>query len=97
MDRPPTHLAVFSDSSFAVDVFNTLHAKLDFNAMVMATVNDLNHGIDLHVCVVHVAGTSNSVADAISPFNNHAAQTLVPDISILPFLPPRNVLGSTQQ
>ena len=96
MDPPPTHLAVFSDSSFAVDVFNTLCAKPGFNTIVMATVDDLiNHGIDLRV--VHVAGASNSVADAISRFNNQAAQTLVPDLSILPFLPPRNVLGAAQQ
>ena len=96
MDHPPARLAVFSDSSFTVDVFNTLCAKPPFNAILMATVDDLiNHGIDLRV--VHVAGTSNSMANTISRFNNNMAQELVPDISILPFLPPRNALGAFKQ
>ena len=52
-------------------------------------------GIDL--CVVHLAGGNNSVADALSRFQNDNAHTLVPGLSILPFTPPRDTLGATPQ
>jgi hypothetical protein len=95
-DHVPSRLAVYSDSSFAVDVFNTLQATPPFNAIVLSTVDILiDHGIDLQV--IHVAGSCNSVADVISRFNNDNARALAPNISILPFLPPRDALGVSKK
>ncbi|KAF8548975.1 hypothetical protein OG21DRAFT_1422114, partial [Imleria badia] len=89
-------LAVFSDSTFTVDIFNSLHAHPPFNNMLMSTVDILiMHGIDLQV--VHLAGEDNSVTDALSCFQNSTVHMLVPAISILPFLPPQAMLGVLQQ
>ena len=96
MDRVPQRLAVFSDSTFAVDIFNTLWAKHPFNSIVMSSVDTfISSGIDL--CVVHIAGDDNSIADALSSFQNDTVHTLMPEISILPFQPPRDALGATPQ
>ena len=96
MDNVPQRLAVFSDSTFAVDVFNSLRAKPPFNDLVMSSVDILiSSGIDLRVA--HIMGENNSIADALSRFQNDVAHTLVPELSILPFQPPRDALGATPQ
>ena len=52
-------------------------------------------GIDLHI--VHLAGENNNMADALSRFQNDNTHTLIPGLSILPFTPPRDMLGATLQ
>ena len=95
-DNVPKRLAVFSDSSFAVDVFSSLRARPPFNHLLMFAVDILiSHSIDLRV--VHVAGENNGVADALSRFHNEDVRALVPQISILHFIPPRDALGVNPQ
>ena len=67
MDDVPQRLAVFSDSTFAVDVFSSLRAKPTFNNLVMSSVGVLiSSGIDLQVA--HIMGENNSIADALLRF-----------------------------
>ncbi|KAF8553385.1 hypothetical protein OG21DRAFT_1477334 [Imleria badia] len=83
LENVPRRLAVFLDSTFAVDVLSSLHVKPPFNNIVISSVDILiAHDIDLHV--FHVAGEDNT---------HNTASSLVPGISILSFQPPRDVLG----
>ena len=55
----------------------------------------ISSGIDLRV--LHLAGENNNVADALSRFQNDTACALVPNLSILPFTPPRDAMGAKPQ
>jgi hypothetical protein len=88
----PQRLAIFTDSTFAVDVFHSLRARPPHNSILMSTVDVLlAHSIDLRV--VHIPGALNCIADALSRFNNDAARVFAPLIDIQPFSPPRGALG----
>ncbi|KAF8545849.1 hypothetical protein OG21DRAFT_1518488 [Imleria badia] len=93
MDSVPLCLAVYSDSTFAVDVFSTLCASPSFNGVLLTSVDTLiASSIDLRV--VHLTGKQNTVADSLSHFHNDSVRSSVPGISILPFKPPRDTLGA---
>jgi hypothetical protein len=48
-----------------------------------------------NICVLHIEGSKNGIADALPCKNFSFAMTLAPNgaISIIPFLPPQDVLG----
>ncbi|KAF8545799.1 hypothetical protein OG21DRAFT_1428642 [Imleria badia] len=72
---------------FSVNNFSLLHAKPPFNNIVISSVDILiAHDIDL--CMFHVAGEDNTVANALLHFQHDTASLLVPGISILSFKPP---------
>jgi len=92
---PPRRLAVYTDNSNTVDIFNTLRASPPYNSILMSTVDVLiARQIDLRV--FHVSGVDNTVADALSRFQNDVALRLVPNILIHSFTPPRDALGGTR-
>ena len=96
MEHVPHRLAVFSDSSFAVDIFSTLRARPPFNSVDMLSVDVLiSYGIDLRVA--HLAGANNHVADALSRFKNDKACALMPNLTIFLFTPPQDALGAKLQ
>ncbi|KAJ3759469.1 hypothetical protein EV360DRAFT_24937, partial [Lentinula raphanica] len=84
----PLRLTVRSDSSNSVDIFNSLSALPLYNTILTRTVDILiEHHIDLRV--IHIPGSENTVADALSRSDFELAQALQPGLSIQPFQPPR--------
>ncbi|KAJ3738059.1 hypothetical protein EV360DRAFT_90880 [Lentinula raphanica] len=94
----PLRLTIRSDSSNSVDIFNSLSALPLYNPILIQTVDILiEHHIDLRV--IHIPGSENAVADALSRSDFELAQSLQPGLSIQPFQPPRTVvtLGAAEK
>jgi hypothetical protein len=89
----PRRLAIFTDNTNSVDVFNSLHAKPPINPILLTAMDLLiTSNVSLHVC--HVAGENNIVADALSRFRNDVARSSAPGLSIGLFQPPHLTLGA---
>ncbi|KAJ6468717.1 hypothetical protein DFH09DRAFT_955414 [Mycena vulgaris] len=94
-DRP-ARLTIFTDNLNTVQIFSSLAAEPAYNTLLKAAVDLLiHHRVDLRV--LHIPGTENTVADAISRDNLILAHALVPDLSITPFQPPQCVMGVAQK
>jgi hypothetical protein len=92
----PCHVAIFTDNTNTVDIFNSLQASAPYNRILISAVNVLiKLKVDLQV--YHVSGAENSIADALSRFDNERALGLVPDLIIDDFKPPRDALGATKK
>jgi hypothetical protein len=61
----PTHLAIFTDSSNTVSIFNSYRADTPYNTLLQWAV-DLLMLTDIDLWVFHVCGRDNTVADALS-------------------------------
>jgi hypothetical protein len=86
-------IALYTDNSNTVDMFNTLRAQPIYNPLVMAAVNlALDFGIEFRV--FHIPGEDNIVADALSRFRFDTLATFAPLLQILQFQPPRLTLGA---
>ncbi|RDX39564.1 hypothetical protein OH76DRAFT_1328543, partial [Lentinus brumalis] len=85
-------LAVLSDNTNAVSIFNTLKADPAYNPILISSVDViLNTGVDLRVD--HVPGEFNVIADAISRRRFDLARALDPSLNLLTLTPPRDALG----
>ncbi|KAH7915246.1 hypothetical protein BJ138DRAFT_1132731 [Hygrophoropsis aurantiaca] len=92
LPHSPHRLAIYSDSTFAVDIFSSLRADSPYNQILMTSIDDvLLHHIDFRV--LHVAGMDNTIADALSRFDNLRAEVFSPGIQINPFTPPSKAIG----
>ena len=88
----PERLLIFSDNTNTVDIFCSLRALPAYNGLLKFTVSLLlEYNISLKV--VHIPGIDNTIADALSRFENDKAITMCPDLSISFFQPPRVTLG----
>ncbi|KAJ6628408.1 hypothetical protein B0H10DRAFT_1752314, partial [Mycena sp. CBHHK59/15] len=85
-------LTIYTDSLNSVDIFNSLKALPAYNEILKSSVDVLLRH-DLELRVLHVPGKLNTVADAISCWKNTVAESLVPGLSIHPFVPPQDALG----
>jgi len=95
-DPIPRHVAIFTDNTNTVDIFNSLRASAPYNQLLISSVDVLlKLNVDLHV--YHVSGAENNVADALSCFDNDRAIRLVPDLIIDDFTPPQDSLGATKK
>ncbi|KAJ7161680.1 hypothetical protein C8R46DRAFT_1037880 [Mycena filopes] len=91
-----SRLTVYTDSSNTVDIFGSLKALPVYNEILKSAIDvQLAHGLDIRV--LHVAGSLNSVADAISRWKNALALRLVPGLAIHPFTAPENALGPARE
>jgi hypothetical protein len=92
----PCRVAILTDNTNTVDMFASLRAKPAYNEI-------LKHSVDLRLSsrhqlrVLHIPGTENAVADAIS--HRHFAQALAvqPTLTFNFFEPPRVTLGATKK
>ncbi|KAJ7509525.1 hypothetical protein B0H11DRAFT_2216437 [Mycena galericulata] len=92
----PTRLTIFTDNSNTYFIFNTLAAKPAYNVLLKRAVDLLiQHKIDLRV--LHIAGSDNTVADALSRENFITAYATDPGLDIHIFQPPQCVLGADEQ
>jgi hypothetical protein len=89
-------LLVSTDNMNTVHMFDSLHAKPSYNPLLLSSINARIKS-SLDVRVRHVPGGDNVIADAISREKFSAATSLIPDLTILPFTPPRDALGAPSQ
>ncbi|KAJ8582929.1 hypothetical protein M405DRAFT_749452 [Rhizopogon salebrosus TDB-379] len=96
MDDRPSKLLVYTDNMNTVAMFNSLRAQPPYNGLLRSAMNVLlEYGVDLRVA--HVPGEENAVADALSRLQNERVLTLLPDVDILDFIPPRDALGASKK
>jgi hypothetical protein len=77
-------IIIYTNNLNTVDISNSFQALPTYNHLLKAAVDILTSGQhDLHV--LHVPGTNNGVADALSRSQISSALTLVPDLSVCPF------------
>ena len=87
-----TRLHIVTDNTNTFDIFGSLSALPSYNSILISTVDVLlRTNIDL--CVIHIPGTQNVIADALSQYHNELATKLVDGLTICTFQPPRNALG----
>ncbi|KAJ3871756.1 hypothetical protein F5051DRAFT_311994, partial [Lentinula edodes] len=91
----PFRFTFRSDSSNTVDMFNSLRVQPKYNPILIAIVDLL---IDSHVDlrVVHISGSQNSIADALSRFYFNRVRELQPNITILQLETPCLALGEVK-
>jgi hypothetical protein len=77
---------VFTDNMNTVDIFNSFRALPPYNHLLKAAVDTLNNG-DHDMRILHIAGTENSIADALSRSDFHRAMALSPYLKIATFEP----------
>ena len=88
----PSRLLVYSDNSNTVDIFHSLRASPPYNSLLKFAVSILLK-FNISLRVVHICGSDNVVADALSRFKNARAIIACPGLSISPFQPPHVTLG----
>ncbi len=80
-------ITIFTDNTNTVDIFNSLRASPNYNPILKSAVDVMiSHSIDLHI--LHIPGSENDVADALSCSQFSRALDLVPRLIILPLKPP---------
>ena len=89
-------IILHSDNQNTVDIWHSLKATAPYNQLLILAIDGLiSSGTDVRV--LHIPGTSNTVADALSRFNNELALCLAPDLQISTFQPPRDALGAAKK
>ena len=88
----PSRLLIYCDNTNTVDIFHSLHSLPVYNDLLKYTVSLLIK-FSISLRVVHIPREDNTVADALSRFDNHRALTACPGLVISPFEPPRVTLG----
>ncbi|OJT12051.1 hypothetical protein TRAPUB_11403 [Trametes pubescens] len=91
-DRFVKRLAVLSDNSNSIAIFNSLRASPVYNPILKSSV-DVMIECSLDVRVDHIPGELNVIADALSRDKLALVQELVPGITLLPLIPPQDALG----
>ncbi|KIY49912.1 hypothetical protein FISHEDRAFT_72144 [Fistulina hepatica ATCC 64428] len=89
----PHRLAIWTDNTNTVDMFDSLHALPPYNPLLITSA-DLLMFYECDLRVFHVKGKDNKVADALSRFQNDLATTLAPGLRIFSFIPPRLTSGA---
>ena len=87
---------VYSDNQNTVDIWHSLKAIAPYNQLLILAI-DRMIAQNADVRVLHVPGISNTVADALSRFNNELALQLSPTLQVTSFQPPQGVLGAMKK
>ncbi|KAH9848511.1 hypothetical protein C2E23DRAFT_739291 [Lenzites betulinus] len=90
--RHVKRMAILSDNSNSVAIFNSLRASPTYNSILKSAVNVMLD-CELDVRVHHVPGELNVVADALSRGKLDLVRERVPDITLLHLIPPQDALG----
>ena len=89
-------LVIRSDNTNTVDIFHSLKACSLYNELLKIAVDLLmSHDLDLHV--LHLAGVSNMVADALSCHCLDVVSELRPSLAVLPHQPPAAIAEAANQ
>ncbi|KAF5372088.1 hypothetical protein D9758_004963 [Tetrapyrgos nigripes] len=87
------HVIIFTDNSNTVSMFNSLHAKPDYNPLLITAMNILLD-TNMQLRVLHIPGSSNVVADAISRSKFEVVRSEAPKATLHSFTPPELSSGS---
>jgi len=94
--HPPHRLLIYTDSMNMVEMFHSLNALPGYNNLLMDAVGIITpSSLSLHV--FHIAGTDNTVADAISQGLFDMAVSLHVGLILHMFQPPPSVSGADMQ
>ncbi|EIN08608.1 hypothetical protein PUNSTDRAFT_34352, partial [Punctularia strigosozonata HHB-11173 SS5] len=89
--QAPLRLLIYCDNKQTVKLFNSMKARRPFVEPMKAAVDILlENSIELRV--LWIAGNENTVADALSRFENDLVRRHAPDTVIRSFTPPRSAL-----
>jgi len=92
----PKRIVCHTDNSNTFDIFTSLRAKPSHNQILISSVDVvLADGADFRV--TWVPGKDNTIADALSRFNNDLALLLSPGLKIMTFQPPQDALGAAKK
>ncbi|GLB41624.1 hypothetical protein LshimejAT787_1002240 [Lyophyllum shimeji] len=94
--RCPCRLVVYTDNTNTVAMFSSLKALPAFNPLLRAVADALMRG-EHQLRVLHIPGEDNTIADMLSRNRIDDAVKLVPDLQVIPFQPPQELLGATQK
>jgi hypothetical protein len=87
---------IYTDNTNTVDIFSSFRAEPAFNHILQAAADMImDNSIDLRV--LHVPGTSNTIADAISRLEIGTILDIIPSFYLSYFQPPRFPLGALQK
>jgi len=89
----PKRVVVFMDNSNTVDIFHSLHAQPSYNLLLITAV-DLLLLHSTQLCVLHIPGERNVIADVLSCLKGEVVHRLAPHLSISTFIPPRLMQGA---
>ena len=92
----PQHVLIHTDSMNTVDIFHSLAADPNYILLLFKAV-EIMMDLGVDVRVVHIPGTQNAVADALSRLLFQVANTLHPGLNITIFQPPRDELGAVRE
>lgn len=81
-------LAVFTDNTNTVDIFNSLRAKPVFNEILKSAI-DMCLEYNFNLRVLHIPGVDNRIADALSRDEDNMAISLALGLLISYFQPPQ--------
>ena len=74
-------------------MFNSLRGQPLYNPLLI-TVIELLLKFNIALCVFHIPGEDNFVADALLRLRYDIAQHHMPTMHVYPFIPPRLMLGA---
>ncbi|KAF5320019.1 hypothetical protein D9758_018374 [Tetrapyrgos nigripes] len=84
---------IFTDNSNTVSMFNSLHAKPDYNPLLITAMNILLDA-NMHLRVLHIPGSNNNIADAISRNKFEVVKSEARGATLHFFTPPELSSGS---
>lgn len=90
-----TRLAILSDNSNSVAVFNSLRVSPSYNPILKSAI-DVMVECAVDVRVDHIPGELNVIADALSRGKLALVRERVPDVTLFHLTPPRDALGAAQ-
>jgi len=93
---PPARLAIFTDNTNTIDIFNSLRATPEYNPLLLSAMT-IALDFPLTFRVFHIPGDDNTVADALSRGNTALALALVPNLHLSTFQPPHVTLGAAKK
>jgi hypothetical protein len=80
----PEQIIIYTDNHNTVNIFNTFCALPAYNHFLKSAVDILLSG-QHNLCVLHISGSNNDVANALSRFNISSALSIIPNLKISPF------------
>ena len=92
----PIKILIFMDNTNTVDIFHALRCLPEYNAILKSSVDiclETNH----QLCVLHVPGESNLIADALSRKDFVKAIANTPGLKLQFFEPPHLTLGAAKK
>ncbi|PBK94094.1 DNA/RNA polymerase [Armillaria gallica] len=92
LSSKPRCILIYTNNTNTVDIFNSLHAKPFYNSLLITAVDALiTYKAQLRV--LHIPGSQNTIADALSHDNHDFVLSQHPQAKLLKFSPPQLTSG----